>query len=447
MKILITSWLPLLSISAGLLAGDWPQWRGPQRDGQFTGPSWPDKLDASHLRQVWRVELGPSYSGPIVGGGRVFTTETKEKKVEVVTAFDRASGRELWRTEWPGAVSVPFFAKSNGDWIRATPACDGESLFVAGMRDVLVCLDAATGRERWRVDFVTKLDAPVPDFGFVCSPLVDGEAVYVQAGASFVKLDKRTGDILWRTLKDQGGMWGSVFSSPVMATLGGQRQLVVQTREKLAGVHPGDGTVLWEQPVEAFRGMNILTPVILGDTLFTSTYGGRTIGFNVRQTGGKFTVGEVWRHKAQGYMTTPVVIEGVAYNHLKSQRVMAIEVETGRELWTSDKSFGKYWSLVAQGDRILALDQRGQLFLIRANRERLEELDSRKLTDAETWAHLAVADDQVFVRELNALSVFRWERPANPVAAQTSEATPPDAAGVESGDLAVLAEAREGELE
>ena len=396
------------------IASDWPQWRGPQRDGQFAGPAWPDKLDTNHLRQVWRVELGPSYSGPIVVGDRVFTTETKDKKFEVATAFDRHSGKELWRTQWEGALSVPFFAKSNGDWIRATPACDGESLFVAGMRDVLVCLDAATGKERWRFDFVKQLDAPVPDFGFVCSPLVDGDAVYVQAGASFVKLKKRTGEVLWRALKDGGGMWGSVFSSPVFATLAGKRQLVVQTREKLVGVAPEDGKVLWEQPVEAFRGMNILTPVAHENVLLTSTYGGKTIGFKVAQTDGKFTVGEVWRHKAQGYMSTPVVIEGIAYTHLKSQRVMAIGVVSGRELWTSDKSFGKYWSLVARGDRILALDQGGQLLLLRANREKFDLLDQRKLTKEETWAHLAVVDEGIIVRELHALTAFRWHHGNEP---------------------------------
>ena len=390
-------------------AGDWPQWRGPQRDGQLTGTAWPDKLDTNHLRQVWRVELGPSYSGPIVSDERVFTTETKDKKLEVVTAFDRKSGKQLWRAEWAGALSVPFFAKSNGDWIRATPACDGTNLFIAGMRDVLVCLDVETGKERWRFDFVQKLEAPVPDFGFVCSPLVEGDAVYVQAGASFIKLNKNTGELVWRTLQDKGGMWGSVFSSPVFATLAGQRQLLVQTREKLAGVDPADGKVLWEQSVEAFRGMNILTPLAQKDIVFSSTYGGKTIGYKVTQTDGKFSVAEAWRHKAQGYMTTPVVVDGVAYTHLKSQRAMAIEVESGRECWTSDKSFGKYWSLVAQGDRILALDQRGQLILFRASKEKFELLDERKITNAETWAHLAAARDELFVRELNALTAFRWD--------------------------------------
>lgn len=399
-------------LGAASVASTWPQWRGPTRDGQINGAAWLAKLDTNHLQQAWRVELGPSYSGPIVGVDRVFTTETKDKKVEVVTAFDRKTGQQLWRAQWEGALSVPFFAKSNGDWIRSTPALDGDRLYIAGMRDVLVCLDTRDGKEIWRKDFVKELSAPLPDFGFVCSPLVDGDAVYVQAGASFLKLNKLTGALLWRTLKDQGGMWGSVFSSPIFAELAGQRQLLVQTREKLAGVDPADGKVLWEQPVEAFRGMNILTPLAVGDTLFTSTYGGKTIGFKVAHTDGKWTTSEAWRHKSQGYMSTPVVIDGVAYTHLKSQRVMAIEVATGNELWTSNESFGKYWSLVASGDRILALDQRGVLFSLRANQERLEQLDKRKLTDTETWAHLAVAGDQLFVRGLNALTAWQWHKEA-----------------------------------
>jgi outer membrane protein assembly factor BamB len=395
-------------------AADWPQWRGPTRDGQAGGAAWPAKLDTNHLRHLWRVEMGPSYSGPIIAGELVFTTESRDKKFEVVTACNRNTGKEVWRVQWEGALSVPFFAKSNGDWIRATPACDGESLFVAGMRDVLVCLDAKSGQERWRFDFVKKLEAPLPDFGFVCSPLVDGDFIYVQAGASFVKLHKRTGELVWRALKDKGGMWGSAFSSPMLADLAGKRQILVQTREKLVGLDPADGKALWEQSVEAFRGMNILTPVVCKDMILSSAYGGKTIGFKIAQAEGKFTVTEAWQHKSQGYMSTPVIIDGVAYHHLKSQRVMAIEVETGRELWTSDQSFGKYMSLVAQGDRILALDQRGLLFQFRANKEKFEQLDMRKLTDAETWAHLALAGDQLFVRELNALVAYRWAdaRPA-----------------------------------
>lgn len=387
---------------------DWPQWRGPTRDGQFKGPAWPDSLSTNHLRQTWRVELAPSYSGPIVAGSRVFTTETRDKKFESVRAFDRKTGRELWKSQWEGALSVPFFAKSNGDWIRATPATDGETLFVAGMRDVLVALDTQDGHELWRFDFVQKLKAPVPDFGFVCSPLIDGDALYVQAGASFVKLNKKTGELLWRSLADKGGMWGSAFSSPILATLAGKRQLIVQTREKLAGIDPDSGAPLWEQPIEAFRGMNILTPVVDRDILFTSTYGGKTLGFKIAAADKTYSVTQAWTHKAQGYMCTPVVIDGIAYNHLKSQRFMAIDIESGRELWTTDKSFGKYWSLIARNDRILALDQTGRLYLIRANKEKFDLIDERKLTEDETWAHLAAAGSELFVRELKALTAYTW---------------------------------------
>ena len=206
----------------------WNQWRGPGRDAIVRGAVWPDCVDESHLTRLWRVELPPSYSGPIVSESLVFTTATADEEREVAYAFDRHSGEKLWEVNWPGAMSVPFFAASNGSWIRATPACDGERLFVAGMRDVLVCLDAQTGQEQWRVDFVEKLGTPVPSFGFASSPLIDGRWLYVQAGASLVKLDKTSGEIAWRVLPEAGGMMDSAFSSPVIATLAGHRQLVVQ---------------------------------------------------------------------------------------------------------------------------------------------------------------------------------------------------------------------------
>jgi len=421
----IASLLLALSAFSGAAATDagptWPQWRGPGRGRPLSMPAWSRKSHADRLQRIGRAELGPSYPGPSVSGDRVCTTETKDKKSEVVTAFDRLTGRQIWRVQWEGAMSVPFFARSNGDWIRSTPALDGDRLYVAGMRDMLVCLDAGNGNEVWRRDFAKELGTPLPDFGFVCSPLVDGEAVYVQAGGSIAKLDKRDGKILWRSLQDKGGMMGSAFASPMMAELAGHRQLVVQTREKLAGLEPADGKVLWEQPVEAFRGMNILTPVAHADTLFTSTYGGKTLGFKVTRSDGRFVVAEAWKNKSQGYMSTPVVIDGVAYEHLKSQRIMAIEVGTGRELWTSDRSFGKYWSLIAQGRRVLALDQRGVLYRFDADRQRFDLLDERKVSDSETWAHLAVAGDQLFIRGLDSLTAWRWtdaRRPAGTIPAK-----------------------------
>jgi len=388
----------------------WSQWRGPTRDGQVQGPKWPDRLSKESLKLLWRVPLDASYSGPILAEDLVYTTETKNKQTEVVHALDRKTGKERWQAEWKGSITVPFFAAANGSWIRSTPAYDGERLFVAGMRDVLVCLDAASGKEQWRVDFVAELKTTQPAFGFVSSPLVDGEALYVQAGASVVKLNKKTGEIAWRTLKDEGGMNGSAFSSPVLAEVAGKRQLIVQTREKLAGVDPANGEVLWAQKVPSFRGMNILTPMVLGDAIFTSSYQNKSLLYTVSKEGDRYTAAEAWTNKLPGYMSTPVVVDGHAYLHLPNQRIACLDPKTGEPTWTS-KPFGKYCSMVAQDHRILALDQRGVLLLIKANPKEFELIDELKISEDETWAHLAVAGDELYVRELNALAAYRWQGP------------------------------------
>jgi outer membrane protein assembly factor BamB len=386
----------------------WSQWRGPQRDGSVGGPAWQCDLQEPRLQEQWRVALDPSYSGPIVAEDRVFVTETKDKSTEVVRALDRSTGQQLWQASWPGALDVPFFAKSNGDWIRATPAFDGERLYVAGMRDVLVALDSRDGEQQWRVDFVQEFASSLPAFGFVSSPLVAGEFVYVQAGSGLVKLSKKTGKVAWRSLVDEGGMNGSAFSSPMLATLCGQTQLVVQTRSLLAGVDPERGDVLWSVEVPAFRGMNILTPTIVGDRVFISVYGGKTTLFRVSRADDKWRVEVEWSQKSQGYMSSPVVIDGHAYLHLRNQRFTCIDLATGKETWTT-KPFGQYWSLAAQGNKILALDERGELLLIGANATQFTLLDSRSICQVPAWAHVAVCNRNIYVRPLDALIALRWE--------------------------------------
>lgn len=398
-------------------AATWHQWRGPSRDGIVAGPTWPEDLSSERLEKAWHVDLGPGYSGPIVTERTVFVTETRDAKTEHVRALDRETGREVWQASWEGAMSVPFFAASNGSWIRATPAYDpGEAgaagrLFVAGMRDVLVCLDSETGKEVWRVDFVKDLGSTLPAFGFVSSPLVLGDAVFVQAGGGFCKLDKATGKMLWRVLDDGGGMNGSAFSSPFVADVGDTRQILVQGREQLAGVDPESGKVLWQRPVEAFRGMNIVTPTVAGGRVFTTSYGGGSFLFDVPATGA--APGEAaWRNKIQGYMSTPVIRDGHAYVHLRNQRFAAIDLATGKEDWISTP-YGKYWSLVMQGERILALDETGDLRLVRATPEKFELLGEAKVSQRESWAHLAVtagsAGTELWVRDISGITAWRWK--------------------------------------
>jgi len=400
--------------AADLLPTDWSQWRGAHRDGTVKdGPSWPASLNPSTMKERWSSKLGPSYSGPIVVGSSVFTTETVDKKTERVTAFDRNSGEKIWEVEWQGAMKVPFFAARNGSWIRATPASDGKSLFVAGIRDVLISLDVETGKQNWRYDFVEQLKSPLPSFGMVCSPLLDDEHVYVQAGAGFCKLDKASGKLIWRTATDKGGMYGSAFSSPIRATIADQDVFVVQSRMALQLISAANGKVVASQAIKAFRGMNILTPVVLEDKIFTSAYGGRSHLFSVKNENGSLKLTEQWSTKHQGYMSTPVVIDGVAYHHLKNQRLLALDLKTGKELWDKSNRFGKYWSMVTDGQKILALDENGTLRLLNSNRTDFEELDNREVAE-DSWAHVAVSNGQIFVRDLEKMTVYDWSTTGRP---------------------------------
>lgn len=154
--------------------------------------------------------------------------------------------------------------------------------------------------------------------------------------------------------------------------------------------------------------MNILTPTVINDSVFASTYGGTTQLLALKSVGGKVEVQQKWNVGLQGYMTSPVVIDGFAYWRLKNQRFACINLETGKVQWRS-KPFGKYASLIASGDKILALDETGTLMMIRANPEQFELMDKRTVGD-NTWAHLAVTEDRVFVRDLQRLIVYRWKR-------------------------------------
>ena len=309
-------------------------------------------------------------------------------------------------------MSVPFFAASNGSWIRATPAYNDGHLYVAGMKDMLVCLNAKNGDVVWSIDFPKETGSAVPTFGFVCSPLIDGNNLYVQAGGALCKIDKKTGKLIWRSLDDGGGMNGSAFSSPMLTTIGGKRQLLVQTRTNLAGVDPETGAELWSQPVKSFRGMNILTPTVFDEGVFVSTYGGTTQMLGVSGTSNAFNVTPRWNLPAQGYMTSPVIVDGHAYIHLKNQRFACFDLKNGKETWRS-KPYGKYSSLISNGKQILALEQRGTLMLINANPEEFEVIDTRKIGD-DSWAHLAVRGNEVFIRDLDGITAYKWEKSKSP---------------------------------
>jgi outer membrane protein assembly factor BamB len=362
------------------------------------------------------VELGKGYPGALVTKEMVFVVETTDKSSVTVRALRRTDGTEAWATRWAASGDVPFFAASNGDWVRSTPAWDGETLYVGDMEEKVLALDGASGEIRWTIDFPERFGTQVPDFGFVSSPLVDADALYVQAANSIVKVDRATGKTIWRSLAGSDRIQASgAFSSPVIETLAGVRQLVVLTRHTLHGVALDDGRELWSQGVPNFRGMNILTPVFDGDRIFTSTYQNGSFLFELSLDKGAWVVSEKWKHPGSAYMSSPVVIDGFVYLHFGNGRVSCINLNSGDERWRSE-SFGKYWSMLWQGDKILALDESGELVLMRANPERFELLDRKAVTENEAWGYLAIHGDRLFVRDLESIRAYRWPAPASRLA-------------------------------
>jgi outer membrane protein assembly factor BamB len=202
-------------------------------------------------------------------------------------------------------------------------------------------------------------------------------------------------------------MSSGAFSSPVVAELSGVKQLVVQTRTELCGVSLETGGVLWKEPIQAFRGMNILTPLVKGDQIFTSAHSGKAQLFNVSKTGDDWSIEELWVQKNQAYMSSPVLVGDDIYLHLKNQRVTSISSNDGSANWTSSP-FGKYWSMVSNGTELLALDNGGELMLIQASNDELTITDRMKVAK-DSWAHLAVQGPYVIVRDLRALKVYRWQ--------------------------------------
>ncbi len=398
----------LFLFTVGPLAAseDWNQWRGPRRDGSAVGVRWTN--DPNDLQSVWKVRAGKGYSGPLIIGDRILVAETLDTKTAGLRALSITDGSQLWAQHWPSSGSVPFFAAANGDWIRATPVSDGELVVVGDMRETLRAFSVDTGKLVWSVDLPTRFGTAIPDFGFASSPVIEGERLFVQGANSIVALDLRSGATIWRALETDGDMQDSgAFSSPVLAEIAGRQQVLAQARNTLHGVDPATGTVLWSQDIDNFRGMMILTPSVFGDAIFTSAYRGKSHLFALESREGRLQPRELWSNKAFGYMSSPAVVDGHAYLHLANGRLDCIDLETGSSRWRTSESFGKYWSVVHARDRILALDEKGELLLLRATPEQPVILGRREV-ESNSWAHLAVRDDLVVVRSLEGVELLRW---------------------------------------
>jgi len=397
----------LRSLVLGLLcssfaaAGDWPQWLGPNRDG-----SSPEKVAAWNQppKVLWRQPAGEGNSGPIVAGGRVFLlAKVKDQDKEQVQAFDADNGTPIWSVQY----DRPAFKSLYGNGPRATPAISDGRLYTFGITGLLICWDTATGKELWRSDTLKQFHANNLFFGMSCSPLVEGNQVLVNVGAkgaSVVALDKEKGTLAWRSQDDRAS-----YSSPIAFDQGGARQVVFLTQQGVISLNPSDGSLYWRFPLVDKLFESSTTPMRSGDVVLASsiTYG--SAGIKLQTKDGKPNATELWKNDAlTSYFSTPVAV-GLDYTYLVTgtkppsltnvATLHCIETKTGKELWSRQK-VGKYHaSLLRTGDdKLLMMEEAGELVLLDPGAKEYREL-ARSKVSGETWAHPALANGKLYVRD------------------------------------------------
>ncbi len=393
--------IALVPLAAG--AADWPQYRGPERDGRSAETGLLAVWPAAGPPVLWRAPLGDGYSGITIAGGRVYTIFGAGRD-ETVIAFDAATGKQLWRYRLDG-----YRSDDMGGGPRATPTVSGGLLYALSSSGQLAALDAATGASKWEVDLAATYGARIPQWGVSISPLVEGDLLLLDVGGkpghSLVALNKTTGKLAWAAESDLPG-----YSAPLALTVEGVRQVLFFTGSALVSVDPASGKLFWRLPWKTDYEVNAAMPVFLPpDRVFISSgYGTGAVVLEMKKQGSGVAVEEVWRSKVMKNHFNSSVLVGEHLYGFDDGVLKCIAAATGEEKWRQ-RGFNKGSLLYADG-RLLVLSEQGVLALVEATPEAYRETGRLTVFTARTWTMPSLADGRLFVRsgaELVALKVSR----------------------------------------
>lgn len=387
--------------SAPTAAPYWTSFRGPVRDGHYRERAIALDWPASGPKPLWKQPVGGGYASFVAAQGRTFTIEQRGSQ-EVVAAYDLASGRELWTNAWDAA----FSERMGGDGPRATPTWHDGRVYALGGAGELRAIDHASGRTLWRTNILEDASAANLQWGMAASPLIVDETVVVlpggRDGRSVVAYDRRTGKPVWSSLDDQAS-----YSSPMLVTLDGLRQILIFTASRLAGITPESGELLWEFPWRTEYDVNASQPLLLGPKrVFISTgYGaGAAVIDLTRGADGRFSVTEVWRsNRMKNQFTSSVAHDGFIYG-LDEAILACLDASTGELKWKGGR-YG-YGQVLLAGGHLIVLTEGGELALVRATPERHTELVRFPALDGKSWNHPAMTDGYLLVRNINEMAAF-----------------------------------------
>ncbi len=414
-----------------LLAADWPQWRGPDRNGKSPETGLLQEWPQGGPPLAWKTEeLGAGFSSLSVRDGRIYTMGDLEDG-QYVFALNEADGAMLWKSR-VGAVHDGDYGGS-----RSTPTTDGDRIYVTDTAGDVVALDADTGTEIWRVSMVDAYDSYLMkamgsyDWRYAESPLVDGGKVVVTPGhvqAMMVALDKKTGEEIWKT---QGrrigplGADGAAYSSIVVTEIGGVRQYVQLVGRGVIGVDAGTGEMLWSYNRVANDIANIPTPVVTDDYVFTSTgYGTGAALLRISKNDSTdetseedreaWKVEEVYFLEAdtmQNHHGGIILHDGFLYTGTGHNKgfPLAVKLEDGEVAWGPIRNEGQNSAAITYADgRIYFRYQNGLMILVEANPKEYIERGSFPIPDSTkpSWSHPVIANGKLLLKEQGTLLAY-----------------------------------------
>jgi len=384
---------------------DWPQWRGPNRDGvisSFTEPkSWPEKLT-----RKWKVDVGLGYATPVVIGNRVYMF-ARQGDEEVLAALDADTGRVLWRTTYPAAFTISPAAARHEKGPKATPTFADGKLFTLGMTGIVSAFDAATGKRLWQ----TSRSQPGPLYHTSMSPLVDRGLAIVHVGShgrgALTAFDVNTGVVKWRWDGDGPG-----YGSPIVAEFDGTRQIITFTQDNLVGVSASTGALLWKRRFETNYTQNCITPVLYGQTVIVSGLDKGVTAFKLVKANGQWSPVDVWENtEVSMYMANGVIVHDtfVALSHKNSGQFFALDARTGKTMWKSAPRQATNAAISRAGDLLFILKDDAELLIARSGAKGLETVKTYAVADSATWSAPAVSGRRLFVKDVASLTLWTMD--------------------------------------
>jgi outer membrane protein assembly factor BamB len=393
---------------------DWPEYRGPRRDGVVRGPALSTDWSKTPP-QLWqadgkKIRVGEGLSSFAVAGDLAVTLEQRGDR-EVVVGYAVRDGKAVWSHSYPARFREP----RGGNGPRSTPTVADGEVYSLGATGKLVCLDARTGKQKWSAD-VLENNANVT-WGLSGSPLVLKDVVVVnpgtqteQAPGTLCAYDRKTGKRVWSSGRAHAG-----YSSPMLAKLGGVEQILLFDGEGISGYDPADnGKQLWRYPWETRDNINVAQPVVVGDdrVFISSGYGVGCAMLRVTKSSGSWKAEPAWPNTPNTRMrcafTSPVLHEGHLYG-LDEGVLVCLEAEKGERRWRGQR-FGHGQLLLTNG-QLLILSEDGELVLVEATSKGYRELTRFQALEGRTWNLPALAGGRAYVR--NHLEMACYDLRAN----------------------------------